>query len=394
MPGPRKCFLTIKSLQRLDPRLLCAVLQKFPDVLRAHKIRLPAQPDLSNLDYPALQALCLCGDLPAELDDVLSYVNILGTTSGWERIQEEARAQGRKLDFQTAGLTHADLVMQAWLHDWPNNRTLLEESYARVRIHARSSYVYFPAARDVRSRYRTPTAAIMEKLQEDLSAYFIAEQLGKGTHIIKFDFAQEIWFLIKYPGQFKRQMEYDDEGATGSHMFKPEEYDAVIYHKHYGDLRMNTNRARDRTKYRILFGHALLNSANVFVPYAHVITLEPLKGRCLDLFNCEDIPGLAEISPMELTFHDLQSPGREIVWRAEPGSSLLLSNRIAPLLLPDTTDTIHRAVFRYRLRDRQKTETLTVHQGCTMTYERDGDSAVLEEWLRLRKFVKHQLAVG
>jgi hypothetical protein len=367
------------------------VLQKFPDVLRAHKIRLPSQPDLSNLDYPALQALCLGGDLPVELDDVLAYVNILGTTPGWERIQQEARAQGRRLDFPTAGLTHADLVMQAWLHDWPNNRTLPEESYMRVLIHARSSYVYFPAARDVRAHYRTPTAAVMQTLQEEISAYFIAEQLGKGAHVVMFDFEQEVWFLIRYPGQLKRHMEFNAEGTTGSRTYKPEEYDAVIYHKHYGDLRVNTNRARNRVKYRILFGHALLKSANVFVQHAHVITLEPLKGRCLELFNCADIPGLAEISPIEVTFHELQSPGREIVWRAEPGSSLLLSNRLAPLLLPDTTDTIHRAIFRYRLRDRQKTETLTVHQGSTMTYERDGDSAVLEEWLRLRKFVKHQL---
>jgi hypothetical protein len=361
--------------------------------MRTHRLALPAQPDLINLDYEAIQTMCLCGDLPVELDDVLSYVSMLDTTSGWERIQEEARAQSRRLDFPTAGRTHADLAMQAWLHDWPRNKTLLEESYARVKIHARSSYVYFPAVRDVRSRYHTPTASVMQTLQEELSAYFIAEQLGKGTHVIKFDFEQEIWFLIRYPGQLKRQMEIDPEGEPNSRTFKPEEYDAVVYHKHYGDLRMNTNRVRDRTKYRILFGHVLLNSANVFVPHAHVITLEPLKGRCLAMFHCADIPGLAEIMPVELAFQDIQEPGREIIWRAEAGSSLLSSNRLAPYLLPDTTDTVHRAIFRYRLHDRQKAETLTVHQGCTMTYERDGDSVLLEEWLRSRNFVNHRLAV-
>ena len=99
------------------------------------------------------------------------------------------------------------------------------------------------------------TASVMQNLQEDLSSYFIAEQLGKGTHVIKFDFEQEIWFLIRYPGQLKRQMEIDPDGEPNSRTFKPEEYDAVVYHKHYGALRMNTNRVRDRTKCSALERH-------------------------------------------------------------------------------------------------------------------------------------------
>ena len=391
MGGPRRCFATAKALQRLDAALLCEVLRKFPGYLKDWKLSLPTHPK-EKLDYEGIRAACMAGDMPAELDDVLSHVSILGTTAGWERIQEEARAQKKKLEFPTDGLTHADLAMKAWLWDWPKNKTLLEESYSRTRIHSRSSYVYFPPMRDVRTKYRAPAEAGVAEMRKDLDDYFVSEGLGKGCNIVRFDFEKEIWFLIRYPGRLKRQVTIDEDGESESLTFKPEEYDAVVYHKQYGDLRMNTLRMKDQTKYRILFAHALLDSANVFARDAHVITLEPLKGKCLAIFNCDDIEGLAEIEPIELAYHRIGEESREIIWRADKKSTLLASNKLDPFLVPEDTDTVRYAIFRYRLKDRVKYETMTVHQGNTMNYERDGDSVVLEEWVRTRVFVKNTLA--
>lgn len=386
MPGPRRCFATCAALQRLNVVLLCEVLLKFPEYLAERGLRLPADPSEDTLDYESIRAACMCGVMPADLDDVLSYVSIMGTVPGWERIKAEARSRGRRLDFPADHLTHADLVMQAWLWDWPNNKSLLEESYARARIHARSSYVYYPPVRDVRNRFKSPTSEGLAELREDLEAYFVAEGLGKGSNIVRFEFEKEIWFLIRYPGRLKRQVKIDDDGTAASVSFKPEEYDVVVYHKVYGDLRMNTKRVRDRRKYRIAFGHALLASENLFAPDARVITLEPLKGRCLGLFHCGDIDGLAEIAPIELEFRHLSGEGRTVRWEALDNTTLLTSNPLGEWLLPPDTDTVRYAQFRYRFRNRPKYDLLTVHQGDSMTFERDGDSAVLESWLRSRKF--------
>jgi len=394
MPGPRRCFATAKALQRLEAVLLCEVLMKFPEYLKERSLQLPAKPTQDNLDYEAIRAACMSGDMPADLDDVLSMVSIMGTTAGWERIQEEARAQKKKLDFAVINLTNADLAMKAWLLDWPKNKNLLEESYSRQRIHARSSYFYFPPLRDVRHKYKLPSDAGMDELKQDLAGYFVVEGLGKGSNIVRFDCEKEVWFLIRYPGRLKRQVTIDEDGEAANLSFKPEEYDAVVYHKVYGDLRVNTSRKRDRKKYRILFGHALLASENLFAPNADVITLEPLKGPCLGLFNCDDINGLAEIAPIEISFRRITKSGigREFIWRADKNTTLLDSNTLAPFLLPEDTDTVQYAIFHYRLRNRTKFASLTVHQGNSMTYDRDGDSVVLEEWLRTRKFVKDMLA--
>jgi len=392
MPGPRRCFATAKALQRLEAVLLCEVLMKFPEYLKARDLKLPANPNQDNLDYEAIRAACIYGDMPADLDDVLCYVSIMGTTAGWEQIQEEARSRKKKLDFAADNLTHADLVMKAWLWDWPKNKSLLEESYSRARIHARSSYVYFPPLRDARHKYKMPSEAAVAVMKQDLADYFVAEGLGKGSNIVWFEFEKEVWFLIRYPGRLKRQETYDEEGTTENLSFKPVEYDAVVYHKIYGDLRMNTSRIREHRKYRIFFGYALLSSENLFSPAGRMITLEPLKGHCLGIFTSDDINGLAEIEPVELAYHRIGEIGREIIWRADKHTTLLASNKLDPFLLPDDTDTVRYAKFRYRLKDRTKYDSLTVHQGDSMTYERDGDSAVLEEWLRTRKFVKDMLA--
>ncbi|NLE66574.1 MAG: hypothetical protein GX608_04050 [Lentisphaerae bacterium] len=327
------------------------------------------------------------GDLPADLDDVLSYVSILGTSAGWERIQQEAQAQSRSLAFPTDKLSAADLVMKAWLWEWPTNKSLLEESYSRARIHARSSFDYFLPVRDVRDRYQAPSDRVLDEIRQELTTYFVGEGLGKGTSIVRFEYECEIWFLIRYPGRLKRQVKIDDDGVAENLSFKPEEYDAVVYHKEYGDLRMNTNRDRDKRKYRIVFGHSLLASENLFSPDKRVITLEPLKGQCLHLFDCADIHGLAEIAPVEMSFHGLFEQGRRVVLVADEHTTLLSTNKLAPFLVQVGTDSIHHAIFRYRLRNRTKYEKLTVRQGNTMTYERDGDSAVLEQWLRARGFI-------
>lgn len=388
MAGKKKCFSTIRALRRLDAATLCDVLAKFPAYLKHCGLTLPTKPEPKNLNYEGILAACMGGDIPSELDDVLFFASILGNKKGWEQIEREADFQGVKLAFGRDGLSAADLAMKAWLHDWPENKDLLEASYARAKIFSKSSYVYNPMLRDLRERYRKPTAKTLAEATAELEEYFDkVESLGKGTNILMYDFEKEIWFLIRYPGQLERHPGIDEEGNAESFVFRPEEYDAVVYHKEYGDLRMNTNRAKDRKRYRITFGHLLLDASNVFNDRAKIIRLEPLLGKSLGIFNCDDIEELSAIEPTEVSFSQLHTPGREIVWKADNDLSLLDHNTEGVRLLPESAHSIRYAKFRYRLKNRAKWEKVTVHQGATMNYERDGDSAIVEEWLRRRGFV-------
>ncbi len=246
--------------------------------------------------------------------------------------------------------------------------------------------------RDLRARYTEPTPARISETRARLEDYFAnKEGLGKGTNILVYDYPKEVWFLIRYPGQVERHEAFDDEGNPAIHVLRPGEYDAIVYHKEYGDLRLNTNRKRDHPQYRITFGHLLFGDSNVFDPTARMIHLEPLRGECIDIFKCGDIEGLAQIHPTEVSFSVLSQPGVKITWKSDDDVSLLDHNGHGRRLLPTDADSVQYARFRYRLSNRTNWERMTVHEGKSMTYERDGDCAIVEEWLRRRKFVKNPI---
>lgn len=179
-------------------------------------------------------------------------------------------------------------------------------------------------------------------------------------------------------------------------MFKPEEYDAVVYHKDFGDLRLNTNRKKDHVRYRVAFADLLFGEHNLFNPQLQMVTLNPLLGDCAAIFQCKDVPGLAEISLIEVRYASLLRPGLHMTLKAEKDCDLLVYHSLADdtsssLLPADDAHSITYAKFRYRRRDTTRTDILTVHAGNTLTYERDGDSSVLEDWLRRRRFINYSL---
>ena len=246
MAGKKRCFVSVRALKRLNESLLCEVLNKFPGYLQATRLKLPDPPDRDAMNYEAIQEACLSSDIPADLDDVLFFVSILGTKRGQAQIEKEARYRRRRLDFPMDGLSCPDFAMKAWLHDWPRNRDLLEAAYARNRIFTKCSYHHIPMIRDVRSLLQEPTPERLDEARARLEDYFANhERLGRGTNVLFYDLSPELCFLVRYPGQIERHQAIDEDGNPCSYVFRPEEYDALMYHKLYGDLRLNTNRQRD-----------------------------------------------------------------------------------------------------------------------------------------------------
>ncbi len=388
MVGKKRCFISERALRRLEKNLLCEVLGKFPGYLHECGLELPDPPERDGLDYLAIQEACMSAEVPPDLDDVLFFVSLLGTKRGQSRIESEARHRGLRLDFRLEGLSCPDFAMKAWLHEWPANRDLLEAAYARSRIFGKCSYKYHPMIRDVRNGFLEPTAERLAEARGALEDYFAhREGLGRGTNILFYDLAPSLFFLVRYPGQVERHQALDEEGNPCSHVFRPEEYDAIIYHKEYGDLRLNTNRERDHRIYRVTFGHLLFGLANVFDPKEDTVRLDPLTGDCAALFNCQDIDGLAEIHPVEVVFTDGALPHCRTTLTADKGLTLLSYCPGAGGFLPPTVQTVLSAKFIYRLSHRTKWERITVHRGQSLSYEREGNCTAIEGWLRRRGFV-------
>jgi len=389
MAFTKRAFDNVKALGSRHPQVLRDLLGRFPEHVQQWELDLTAE----NLDLAAIRDAFMAEDIPEELDDILYLSTALGDSTGWDMIERQTEEDHLQLPHHNADLTDTDMAVLAAIHNWPANLNLLERANARARIHAKSVFKYFPPEIDVRHQYRAPTPAALaeavQTLQEHyVSKGFIHSSQRDSVRIIPYDFEHEIWFLIAYAAKKQRFRGCQNDGAMQSFDYNPEQYDAVVYNKVFGDIRMNTRnwRKNDHAKYRLAIGRMLLDNGGVFSPSKKMVSLKPLvRPDAADLFATDDIPGLAEIEPVELMFEPLNAPRIETLSAAK-GSSLRIDGKYTPRLLPQDVKVL-RAVFEYRLTDSRRRGRLTLSPGNKIGYDRDGDSLVLEQWLRARGFL-------
>lgn len=390
-----KCFGTVKRLKTVEPKLFCRALAEFPADLKRAKVVLPSadEADFENMPYDDLAAMVLKGEMSDELEELLFNLGSLGNADGWSNVVKEARYWGHKIDECSPGQSYSGCVLAAWLNDWPNNKELLEKAMARMQLYKLSSYVYFPMEADVRQEYRKPSDEDVRGLAAELGAYFEGLGHGKGTRVHTYDFDDEIWFMVRYPGRLQYMQAYDDD-EEGVKPIIPAKFDAVVYDKRHGFLRASLGRVGDHRKYRVALGHLLFKRSNVFVEDMGCVTLEALKGECLEIFNCEDMNWVREVDLLEVTFDEINANGKTVTWKWSGGEDASL-NRV-PLysvvngesvhhpkhVLSPATDHVHKAVFRYAVRNKGgRREKLTVHSGNQLRYARESDSAKIGEWM-------------
>ena len=391
MTTSKRCFSTVTGLQKIDPRTLADMLRLFPEYMAANAITIPEHPAEDNLDYLAIRDALMADGVPEALDDILYLSNRLGKSSYWGILEKQAQEDGRRLPAPHSDYSYVDAAVRAEIKDWPQHRGFLEKANARVRIHGRSSYLYYPPVMDPRMWYRVPDAIGLEAARLAIADHVYAKGLGSDreqagcTQLIPYDFEKEIWFLVRYPGKKSRQAGTDMNGAWRNYCFNPEQYDAIVYNKEYGDLRMNTNMVGDHSKYRIVVSHLLFDRGNIFQPKGRVVTLNPfMEDNATDLFGCKDIPGMDWIAPIRLRYETWGLPVTVYEkWHLD-GSSLLLGNDHGSRLVPRSTLAVTQVELAYKLKGREKICKVTLHVGNRVRYERDGDSNVLEEWLRKR----------
>jgi len=398
----KKHFTNVAALRRFTPAVLAELLHRFPDFLAQRHLAIPSPESATATNmgdfYDGIRDAFMAADIDPELNRVLFMATQLGDADGWELILDEMKDRGLKPSFDPRPFTSYDLPIVTWLRrKLPEAEDILEQSYARRRIYAKSAYRYYAPMRNMLEKYSKPEGVRHTKLTQNLAKHFTNDASSKMVKVLDYEFAEEVWFLVRYPGQPVRPDAIGKDGEDEDKVHTPGQYDAVVYHKKYGDLRLNTCRKGDHARYRMVFGDALLKESDAFDPKKQIITLTPLKNACLHLFSVSDAGEFPRVQPVEVCFHDTMVPGRRITWRVNHRDAHLMlypTSEDAKRLLPDTVDTVHYAKLRYRLNSRDPWHSMTVHQGMDLRFDRDGDSAQLEAWLRARGFFIDVLKIG
>jgi hypothetical protein len=392
MSNSKKCFATVPSLKRIEPSTLADLLRPFPNHLKKHNITIPEIVTEDSLNYQAIRDALMGENVPEPLDDILYLSSRLGNARYWGIVEKQATEDGRQLPPANPDYGYIDAVIRAEIEKWPRYKGFLEKANARARVHGKSSYVYYPPIKDMRPLYRVPNSDGIEEVREKIADHFFeiglvsSREQSRNTQVIKYDHEKEIWFLIRYPGKKSRLSGTDAKGEWKNYCFNPEQYDAIVYNKVYGDLRMNTIAMGDHAKYRIVFTNLLFGRGNVFQPKSKVVTLDPFKeDHAADMFGCKDVPGMDWIAPVRLRYELWGLPVKVYDFSHKDGSSLLLGNELGSRIVPKHTMAVTQVELAYKLKGREKVCKVTLHVGNRIRYDRDGDSIVLEEWLRKRK---------
>ena len=373
-------FSNVDALRKFHPANLAAFLRRFQPYLDQRGLALPDQPDADTLPYEKLVPLFMQidADTPPPLIETMFFVSEMSTEPNRRRIEEEA--QFRRLEIRThAGCTHHDFALLAWLQ-YPD---LLEQVHARVVLHQKRAFHYYPVFPDEIPEHRLPTSEDLQGVETTLDLLFSANDQGRKTKILMYPETErgEIWFLVRHGGTPARVAGYDLENREISLLFRPEEYDVLIYDTRHGLLRINAKKYHDG--YRQYFGQLLFADILMFRE-KQVFTLDPLPTVDVRLLRGAETEGIACIRLVEVKY---DKPGARLITILERSTDLLDDPRRGRSSA-ETPLYTHHAIFEVTFTGQRTARKVKLTNGNVASYSSDADSTALEAWLRRCGFLR------
>jgi hypothetical protein len=172
--------------------------------------------------------------------------------------------------------------------------------------------------------------------------------------------------------------------ATGSEtlLFRPGEYDVLVYNRRTGELRVHGCNPKEVEMLRSTFGKHIFHDKDFF-PGGARFTLAPLVNdgrRCL---ACADIAGIEDIT---LTEVQTLTGGRDWLRQVHHCQDLFTAVEHERVVLPEA-ECLVRANFLVRFSDSKKRRTIKILGSNKLSVVRDGDTVLMERWLDARGFV-------
>ncbi|MCX7009904.1 MAG: hypothetical protein NTY53_22125 [Kiritimatiellaeota bacterium] len=376
----RRRFSDAEALRKFHPANFAEFLRRFPTYLERRDIELPVQPDADNMPYVKLVPLFMRpdADTPHGFAETMFLLNEMSTEPNRHRIEDEARARGLKIRTHSGCTTH-DFALLAWLQ----HPDLLEQVHARVVLHQKRTFHYYPVFPDEIPEHRLPAPEDLRNVEETLDLLFSANDQGRKSKILMYpeDEGGEIWFLVRHGGTPARIAGFDLENHDVSHLLRPEEYDVLIYDTRHGFLRINAKKYHDG--YRQYFGTLLFGNLLMFRE-KEVFTLEPLLRADLRVLRGEGVEGIAGIRLVEVKY-DRRSAHLTVVTEHSPD---LLSDPLFGRAAPEAPLYIHHAIFEVSFVGQSAARKVKITSGNVASYSSDADSTALEAWMRRCGFLR------
>lgn len=371
-------FTNAYALREVDPAALIELLRPHAAHLAANGAMLPTDPDRLDIERVevALLTTSVC-ELPIDLLDALWHIHEMSTPAGMESLLSAVEQAGLNLPHDH--LAPADIATRVWLAD----AELLRRCHTELSVSRRRSFETFVPAKGTVLAWVPPGPENIAALDGAVAAWYSASRRGLGARVLFFDHGDELRFLVRHGGPYRREGSLDD-GKPGCVRYRPMAHGVVTFNRKTWELRINGGTKKERTAYRELVGQHIFGRRDMFPPDPDRYDLEPLRAVGRRSLVCSDVGGLASVRLVELSLYVGGPYHRRKVEKAD--DVLVALEAAGETIASDSLLT--SATFEVRFGDGRKPRPVTIRHGNTASYTRDDDAELIESFLRRRGFVK------
>ena len=370
-----KSFAQPDLLKTIQPRNLIRLLEPCRAFLEDRGLSLPRD-EASEIDYLMLSGILAQPDewMDSQVVEGLHVIGNLGVDGNFDQLLDIARLNFIEVDMES---TAADLATQIWI-EAPQALVLKERE---AGSHRRRKFESFRARNPEEVLPPEQLPIQFDELEADLEGWFMAKKRGIGCRVIRTDQPGEIRFLVQHGELCTRKPSRKGPQSTCT-FFRPEKTDLVVYDAVNNELRISTGTIGELRLYREKFGKHVFGDPEKFV-YAQKYTLTPLKVDGARSLQCMDVEGIERVRMTEIeyawpcAFEYTERHKADDVFKA-----LELKRRSI-----ETDAMLLRARFSVKLYGEPNPRPVLIQPPNIAEYGRGEESALIEQWLRVRGFV-------
>ena len=369
-------FTSAYALRKVDPAVLIDFLRPHAAFLAGSGVMLPTDPAALEIERIEIALLTNVGGLPVKLVDALWHMHEMATPLGMESLLAAAQAAGLALPLDH--LSPADIAARIWVE----NPDLVRRCHTEISVSRRRTFETFVPVMGATLAWATPGPERLATLEAAVVAWYAANRRGPGARVLFFDHGDEVRFLLRHGGPYRREGSLD-EGKPGCVRYRPMAHGLIVFDRRTWELRINAGTKGECTAYRQLIGQHIFGRGDMFPADPERYTLEPLRASGRRSLICSNVQGLASVRLVELSMY-VGGPFRRK--KVEKADDVLLALDHAKESIPDDA-LLSTATFEVRFTDERKPRLVTIRHGNKATYTRDTDADLIEAFLRGGGFV-------
>ena len=372
-------FTQAATFRRMKPLFLCRWLEPAREYLAERGFTLPPPGSDGPIDYERLAGVFMepDGDMPRELMQSASLIHEMSSENAMYDLLDGIQHVSLALDVGDDP-DPVDVAVQVWLA----SPEALEELHQMHQLDRPRGFTHFVTDLQPDPGFDGPTAQEKADLEAELADWFFHAKRGRHARVWMYRRPGEYWFLVRHGLTSKRQEVLSAMGAD-TLIFRPGEYDVLVYNRERGELRVHGCNPREVEILRSLFGKHIFHDKDFF-PGGARFTLAPLVDAGRNCLACLDIPGIEHIILTEVQV--LVVGGSEWLRSTHNAADLFTAVEHERVVLPEP-DCIVRASFLVRFSDSKKRRTIKIMGSNKLSVVRDGDTALMEKWLDARGFI-------